>query len=117
MTTEFEKATGIDVAMTRKSSGETYAQVKSEADNSKGDIWWGGTGNPDWQAAEEKLTEPYDSPMNDQLHEWALKRHDVSGGRTVGIYAGALGFGYDAELLAKKGVPAPTCWADLIKPE
>ena len=36
--TEFEKATGIRVDMTRKSSGETYAQIKAEASNPKGDI-------------------------------------------------------------------------------
>jgi iron(III) transport system substrate-binding protein len=117
MTTEFEKATGIEVAMTRKSSGETYAQIKSEADNPKGDVWWGGTGDPHLQAAEEELTEPYDSPMNDQLHDWALAQHKVSGGRTVGIYAGALGFGYNTELLAQKGLEPPKCWADLIKSE
>ena len=31
MVTAFEKATGIKVAMTRKSAGETYAQLKSTA--------------------------------------------------------------------------------------
>ena len=46
MVNEFQKATGINVAMTRKSSGETYAQVKAEAANPQGDIWWGGTGDP-----------------------------------------------------------------------
>ncbi|WP_027135553.1 ABC transporter substrate-binding protein [Geminicoccus roseus] len=117
MTTEFEKETGIDVAMTRKSSGETYAQVKSEADNPKGDVWWGGTGDPHLQAAEEGLTEAYQSPLNDELHDWALSQYEASGGRTVGIYAGALGFGYNTELLAEKGLEAPKCWADLIKPE
>ncbi|MEK9544552.1 MAG: hypothetical protein VWZ84_00630, partial [Pelagibacteraceae bacterium] len=40
----FTKETGIDVAMTRKSSGETYAQIKAEASNPKGDVWFGGTG-------------------------------------------------------------------------
>ena len=59
----FEEATGIDVNMTRKSSGETYAQVKAESANPKGDIWWGGTGDPHLQAAEEGLTEPYVTPM------------------------------------------------------
>ena len=29
MIEEFQKATGIEVAMTRKSSGETFAQVKA----------------------------------------------------------------------------------------
>ena len=59
---EFTKATGIKVAMTRKSSGETYAQVKAEASNPKGDLWWGGTGDPHLQAAEEGLTLEYRSP-------------------------------------------------------
>ncbi|MEN8197553.1 MAG: substrate-binding domain-containing protein, partial [Pseudomonadota bacterium] len=52
MVAEFEKRTGIKVAMTRKSSGETFAQIKAEASNPKGDVWWGGTGDPHLQAAE-----------------------------------------------------------------
>lgn len=117
MVTEFEKATGIKVAMTRKSSGETYAQIKAEKDNPKGDVWWGGTGDPHLQAAEEGLTEPYTSPLVAELHDWAIRQHEASGGRTVGIYAGALGFGYNADLLEKKRIAAPRCWADLVKPE
>ena len=54
--TAFERETGISVAMTRKSAGEVYAQVKAEAANPKGDIWWGGTGDPHQQAAAEGLT-------------------------------------------------------------
>jgi iron(III) transport system substrate-binding protein len=42
----FEAETGINVNMTRKSSGETFAQVKAEEPNPKGDVWWGGTGDP-----------------------------------------------------------------------
>jgi iron(III) transport system substrate-binding protein len=117
MVTAFTKETGIEVAMTRKSSGETFAQVKAEADNPKGDIWWGGTGDPHLQAAEEGLTEAYESPMLAELQDWALRQHEASGGRTVGIYAGALGFGYNSEIIAAKGLPEPKCWADLIKPE
>src|SRR5687768_18572452 len=52
MVTAFERKTGVKVAMTRKSSGEIYAQVKAEASNPRGDIWWGGTGDPHLQAAE-----------------------------------------------------------------
>jgi len=37
--------------------------------------------------------------------------------RTVGIYTGALGFGYNAELLAKRGIAEPRCWADLLDPK
>ncbi|MEO7242005.1 MAG: ABC transporter substrate-binding protein [Variovorax sp.] len=114
--TEFEKKTGIQVDMTRKSSGETYAQVKAESANPKGDIWWGGTGDPHLQAAEEGLTMSYVSPSRDQLYEWANRQAAASKLRTVGIYSGALGFGYNSEMLKKENLPAPACWKDLIKP-
>ena len=39
MVTAFEKETGTSVAMTRKSSGETYAQIRAEKGNPKGNIW------------------------------------------------------------------------------
>ena len=117
MVSAFEEATGIKVAMTRKSSGETFAQIKAESRNPKGDVWWGGTGDPHLQAAEEGLTEKYDSPMLPKLHDWAQRQNRDSGGRTVGIYAGALGFGYNKDLLAKHGLPTPACWKDLLKPE
>jgi len=112
----FEAKTGIDVAMTRKSSGETFAQVKAEASNPKGDVWWGGTGDPHLQAAEEDLTEPYVSPMRSQLHPWAIRQAESAGNKTIGIYSGALGFGYNTDMLAKSGLPAPACWEDLTKP-
>lgn len=113
----FEEETGITVDMTRKSSGEFYAQVRAEASNPKGDIWWGGTGDPHLQAAAEGLTEEYVSPMRAELHDWAIRQAEASGDRTIGVYSGALGFGYNKELLEKNGMPVPACWADLIKPE
>ena len=113
----FEDATGIDVDMTRKSSGETFAQIKAEESNPKGDVWWGGTGDPHLQAAEEGLTEPYVSPMREQLHPWAIAQATSAGDRTIGIYSGALGFGYNSDLLAANGLPEPKCWEDLTKPE
>jgi iron(III) transport system substrate-binding protein len=113
----FEKDTGIKVAMTRKSSGETYAQVKAEASNPKGDIWWGGTGDPQMQAAEEGLLEAYDSAIVKELHPWAQKVHADTKGRNVGVYSGALGFGFNIKQLAAKGIPEPKCWADLLDPK
>lgn len=113
----FEAETGITVDMTRKSAGEVYAQVKAEADNPKGDIWWAGTGDPHLQAAEEGLTDEYTSPFMGELQDWAVKQAETGQHRTVGVYSGALGFGYNKELLAKNNLPEPKCWADLIKPE
>ncbi len=114
MVTAFEKKTGIKVAMTRKSSGENYAQVKAEASNPRGDIWWGGTGDPHLQAAEEGLLQEYRSPLLKDLAPWAVKQAEQSKYRTVGVYAGVLGFGYNSELLAKKKLPEPKCWSDLL---
>lgn len=115
--TDFEAKTGITVDMTRKSSGETYAQVRAEAGNPKGDVWWGGTGDPHLQAAEEDLTEAYESPNRGELHDWAIKQAEAAGNKTIGVYSGALGFGYNKDLLAKNNLPEPKCWADLTKPE
>jgi iron(III) transport system substrate-binding protein len=117
MSTAFEKETGIKVAMTRKSSGEFYAQLKAESANPRGDVWWGGTGDPHQQAAEEGLTQENTSPNFPQLHDWSLRQHKDTGGRTIGIYTGALGFGYNEKLLKAKGLPEPKCWADLINPK
>ncbi|MCB1429419.1 MAG: ABC transporter substrate-binding protein [Nitratireductor sp.] len=117
MANGFQDATGIEVNMTRKSSGETFAQVKAEASNPKGDIWWGGTGDPHLQAAEEDLTEPYVSPMRAELNDWAISQAESADNKTIGIYSGALGYGYNKDLLASNGLPVPKCWKDLTKPE
>ena len=103
--------------MTRKSSGETFAQVKAESSNPKGDVWWGGTGDPHLQAAEEGLTMEYMSPMRDQLHPWAISQAESANNRTIGIYSGALGYGYNTDLIAANNLPEPGCWKDLLKPE
>jgi len=116
MTREFEKETGIKVAMTRKSSGETYAQLRAESKNPKGDIWWGGTGDPHLQAAEEGLTTAYVTPMRSELNDWALRHASSANDRSIGIYSGALGYGYNTTLLKKAGLPEPSCWKDLLKP-
>jgi iron(III) transport system substrate-binding protein len=117
MARSFEEKTGIDVDMTRKSSGETFAQIKAEEVNPKGDVWWGGTGDPHLQAAEEDLTMAYVSPVRAELHDWAIKQATSAGDKTIGIYSGALGFGYSTKLLADAGLTAPACWEDLTKPE
>ena len=114
MTSAFERESGVKVAMTRKSAGETYAQIKAEAANPRADIWWGGTGDPHVQAAEENLTQDYRSPLFDQLQGWSQAQWTQTKGRAIGIYSGALGFGYNAALLKSKNLQPPKCWADLL---
>jgi iron(III) transport system substrate-binding protein len=54
--------------------------------------------------------------MLPQLYDWAVKQAEQSKYHTVGIYTGALGIGYNPELLAKKNLAPPKCWADLANP-
>jgi iron(III) transport system substrate-binding protein len=110
----FERDTGTKVSMTRKSSGEIYAQIKAESANPRGDVWWGGSGDPHMQAAEEGLTLEYKSPNMSDLQDWAIRQWEQSKGRTVGIYSGALGFGFNTKEIASKKLGEPKCWADLL---
>ncbi|WP_061938403.1 ABC transporter substrate-binding protein [Aureimonas sp. AU22] len=113
MEREFEASHDIDVNMVRMSSGEAYARLRAEARNPKTDIWWAGTGDPHLQAADDNLTLEYKSPVFDQLQPWAQKQAEVSGYKTVGVYSGALGWGYNTQILEKKGLESPACWKDL----
>jgi iron(III) transport system substrate-binding protein len=69
------------------------------------------------QAAEEGLTEAYESPMNAQLQDWAIRQWKQTNGRTIGIYSGALGFAYNTKIVAQKTLPEPKCWSDLLNPK
>lgn len=111
---KFEEGHDVDVSMIRLSSGEAYAKIRAEARNPQTDLWWGGTGDPHLQAANEKLTAEYKSHMLAELLPWAVAQAKTSGFRTVGVYSGALGWGYNTEILAKKGIAGPKCWADLL---
>ena len=115
--TAFEKETGIKVAMVLKGSGESFAQISAEKANPKLDLWFGGTGDPHLQAAELGLTDEYKSPLLAQLQPWAQKQAEQSRYRTVGLYLGVLGIGYNTDLLARKKLPVPACWKDLVRSE
>lgn len=104
-----------DVLMVRKSTGETLAQVRAEAGNPKIDVWWGGTGDPHLVAAEEGLTQA-SGVDTDELLGWARNMAEISEGRAVGIYAGALGIAYNSDILSEGGIAPPQCWADLEDP-
>ena len=115
--TVFAKSTGIKVNMALKGSGDALAQLMAEKANPKTDVWFGGTGDPHLQAAENDLTIEYKSATLPQLHGWAQDQARQSGYKTVGIYSGPLGFGYNSELVAKKKLDVPKSWADLLKPQ
>jgi iron(III) transport system substrate-binding protein len=95
MATGFEKASGVKVSVTQKATGELFAQIKAEAANPKGDIWWAGPGDAFLQAAEEGLLETYQSPNLGQLQDWARREAELSKYRVAGVYGGILALGYN----------------------
>jgi iron(III) transport system substrate-binding protein len=113
----FERETGIVTAITRKPTGEFYAQIRAERDNPKADVWYGGTIDPFLQAAAEGLFTPYRSPRVAELAPWARRATERSDHAVAAIYRIIIGFGSSPAVLAKRNVPAPRCWSDLTKPE
>jgi iron(III) transport system substrate-binding protein len=113
---EFTKATGIRVLQVRKATGEALAQVIAEGSNPKTDIWWGGTGDPYLQAAEQGLLEPYRPAYVNDLHGWSVRQYAMTQNMVGGFYTSTIGWGYNTELLKKKKLPEPKCWKDLLDP-
>ncbi len=112
----FQRETGIRVAMTRKSSGEILAQLRAEATNPRTDIWFGGSAETHITAAEANLLPPYTSPNMAGLHAWAKRVHAMSKERCVGVSSGAIGIAWNRELMARRNLPLPKSWEDLLNP-
>jgi iron(III) transport system substrate-binding protein len=81
--TVYARTTGVKINISMKGSGEALAQIIAEKDNPKTDIWFGGTGDPHLQAAEQNLSLEYKSPSLPQLHGWAQQQAAQSGYKTV----------------------------------
>ncbi len=113
---KYEAVTGQKAAISRKTDGEVLAQLKAEAGNPRFDVWH--SAGPDVVAIanKEKLLDSYKSPKLGELHDWAQKAAAATNFTLTPIYTGVIGFGYNSDLLAKKGMPVPKCWADLTKP-
>ena len=116
MAVGFERATGVKVAVTQKATGELFAQIKAEASNPRGDVWWAGPGDAFLQAAEEGLLETYKSRNLDQLHDWARREAEISNYRVAGVYGGILALGYNTEVFERRKLLVPKCWKDLLSP-
>lgn len=112
----FLKETGIRVKIAQIGGAESLAQVAAERADPKHDVWYGGSGDLHLEAAESGLTDAYRSPHLTELHDWAVHQAEQSQWHTVGVYAGIVGIGYNVDVVAKKGLPEPKCWADLAAP-
>ena len=110
---EFQAQTGVKVLQVHKATGEALAQLRAESQNPKTDIWWGGTGDPYLQAAEVGLLDAYRPAYLNDLHGWAVRQYAMSENHVGGLHTSAIGFGWNEDVLRKKKLPAPKCWADL----
>ncbi len=110
---EYQAQTGVKVLQVRKATGEALAQLRAESANPKTDLWWGGTGDPFFQAADLGLLDAYRPTYINDLHGWAVRQYAMTDNMVGGFYTSAIGFGWNEEVLKKRKLPAPKCWADL----
>ena len=113
---EYEKVSGVRMAMIHRSSIDALAMLLAERNNPRTDVWFGGTGDPHLQAAELGMTLRYRARSFDNLQPWAQAQAERGDYRTVGLYSGVLGIAYSPEQLKRLRVEPPRCWRDLASP-
>ena len=113
----FARESGIATTVTRKATGEYFAQLRAERDNPKADVWYGGTIDPFLQGAAEGLFAAYRSPRVAELAPWARQETERTGYRVAAIYRIVIAFGVNPAVLVRRGIAAPRCWSDLVRPE
>ena len=101
----------------RNSTGVVLGKIKAEKENPQADFWFGGTIEPHLQAAELGLLEYYRSPLQKDIMPQFKSLMEQRGNFTSVIYLMELGIGVNTKKLKELNIPAPKCYADLIKPE
>ncbi|MDD7424862.1 MAG: hypothetical protein PUK61_00230, partial [[Actinobacillus] rossii] len=67
VTKAFSEKHDVKTQFIRNGSGSTFAKVEAEKGNPQADVWYGGTFDPQAQAAEMGLLEPYRSKNIDDI--------------------------------------------------
>lgn len=109
----FKAATGIELKFVRLSTNEALARLRAEQANPSFDVWFGGTGDPHYEAFKDALTEFYKVKAYKDLRP-ELK--DAIGPTYIPLYQGLLGFGINPAVLKQRNAPTPKCWKDLSNP-
>lgn len=110
----FEKLFGIKVSHQRLSTGEVQAKIEEEKGNPSADVFFGGTTDPYNMLADEGWLLAYNAKNASHITKPVYKDKQ---NRWYGIYTGILGFMYNKDELARRGLAAPQDWPDLLKPE
>lgn len=114
---EYQSVSGVRMAVIHRSSIEALALLMAERKNPRTDVWFGGTGDPHLQAAEQGLTMEYRTRAFDDLQPWAQAQARRGAFRTVGLYTGVLGIAYSPEQVRRLRAEPPKCWRDLTRPQ
>lgn len=114
----FSKKYDVKTSFIQASTGTILGKLKAEKDNPQADVWYGGTIEPHFQAADLGLLEPY-RPANQAniLPQFKNLVSSPKGEYTSIIYMLVLGFGVNTEKLEKLGLPMPKTWEDLLNPK
>ena len=114
----YARTTGIKVNMSLKGSGEALAQLIAEKDNPKTDVWFGGTGDPHLQAAEQGLTLEYKSPtLAAAASVGAAAGRSSPATRPSASTPGRWASATTPSCWRRRSCPCRKTWADLLKPE
>ncbi|PYM61798.1 MAG: iron ABC transporter substrate-binding protein [Candidatus Rokuibacteriota bacterium] len=111
---EFSKATGIQTEFVRLSSGAGLARLRAEKDAPAFDVWFGGSGDSQWVAQAEGVTEFVRPKAWGELRPQLTQAVD---GHYIPLYSGLHGFGVNDKLLKEKNLPAPETWKELGDPK
>ena len=90
----FGKATGIQTEFVRLSSGAALARLRAEKDAPVFDVWFGGSGDSQWVAQAEGLTEFFKPKAWGELRPQLTKAVD---GHYIPLYTGLHGLGGQRE--------------------
>lgn len=117
MAQTFGQKYNVETQFVRNSTGATLSKIKAEQEKPQADIWYGGTIEPHFQAAELGLLEPYRSPKQAEIMPQFKKLTDKKGDLTSIGYMIVLGIGVNTEKFKELGIKEyPKCWNDLLEP-
>jgi iron(III) transport system substrate-binding protein len=113
----FEKANpDIDIQWQRDSTGVITARLLAEKDNRQADVVWGLAATSLMLLDKNGMLEAYKPSGFDQIKD-QFKDTRAEGPTWVGMDAWAAAICYNTAEGERLGIPAPTSWADLLKPE
>ncbi|HEY3147853.1 MAG TPA: putative 2-aminoethylphosphonate ABC transporter substrate-binding protein [Dongiaceae bacterium] len=113
----FEKANpDIEIEWQRDSTGVITARLLAEKDNRQADAVWGLAATSLMLLDKQGMLDAYKPKGFDQIKD-QFKDTRAEGPTWVGMDAWASAICYNTAEGDKLGIPAPTSWADLLKPE